>query len=163
MHPDLEKMIVLQTHDVESKRLRDEMVALPKHVAALETKAKATEGQRAVIADLIDLAQGRRLPSFAEAPEDGLSAVSIAEHAGPCYVRLMVLDQPGVIADVAAELRNERVSMEAMIQRRNHPGSAVPVVLTTHPSQEAALRRALGRIGQLGTVLEPPRMIRIES
>jgi len=117
----------------------------------------------AVIADLIDLAQGRRLPSFADVTEDGLAAVSIAEHAGPCYVRLMVLDQPGVIADVAAELRNERVSMEAMIQRRNHPGSAVPVVLTTHPSQEAALRRALGRIGQLGTVLEPPRMIRIES
>jgi predicted nucleic acid-binding Zn-ribbon protein len=53
MHPDLEKMIVLQTHDVEAKRLRDEMVALPKHVAALETKAKATQGQRAVVVDLI--------------------------------------------------------------------------------------------------------------
>ena len=53
MHPDLEKLIVLQHHDVEAKRLRDEMVALPKHVAALETKAKATVGQRAVIVDLI--------------------------------------------------------------------------------------------------------------
>jgi homoserine dehydrogenase len=115
----------------------------------------------AVIADLIDLARGRRLPSFVNHAEDGLSAVSIAEHAGPCYVRLMVLDQPGVIADVAAELRNERVSMEAMIQRRNHPGRPVPVVLTTHPSQEAVLRRALARIGRLGTVVEPPRMIRI--
>lgn len=115
----------------------------------------------AVVADLIDLAQGRRLPSFIHHAEDKLVAVSIAEHAGPCYVRLMVLDQPGVIADIAAELRNERVSMEAMIQRRNHPGRPVPVVLTTHPSQEAALRRALARIGRLGTVVEPPRMIRI--
>lgn len=53
MHPDLEKLIVLQAHDVEAKRLRDEMVALPKHVASLETKAKAIEGQRAVIVDLI--------------------------------------------------------------------------------------------------------------
>ena len=53
MHPDLEKLIVLQAHDVEAKRLRDEMIALPKHVASLETKAKATEGQRAVIVDLI--------------------------------------------------------------------------------------------------------------
>ena len=53
MHPDLEKLIVLQGHDVEAKRLRDEMAALPKQVAALETKAKATEGQRAVIANLI--------------------------------------------------------------------------------------------------------------
>src|ERR1700730_18129520 len=53
MHPDLEKLIVLQAHDVEAKRLRDQMAALPKHVAALETKAKATQGQRAVIVDLI--------------------------------------------------------------------------------------------------------------
>ena len=37
MHPDLEKLIVLQAHDVEAKRLRDEMIALPKHVASLET------------------------------------------------------------------------------------------------------------------------------
>jgi predicted nucleic acid-binding Zn-ribbon protein len=53
MHPDLEKLILLQAHDVEARRLRDEMVALPKHVAALETKSKATQGQRAVIVDLI--------------------------------------------------------------------------------------------------------------
>ena len=53
MHPDLEKLIVLQAHDVEAKRLRDEMAALPKHVASLEAKAKAVEGQRAVVVDLI--------------------------------------------------------------------------------------------------------------
>ena len=32
MHPDLEKLIVLQRHDVEAKQLRDELVALPKMV-----------------------------------------------------------------------------------------------------------------------------------
>ena len=53
MHPDLERLIVLQGLDVEGKRLRDEMAALPKHVAGLETKAKATLGQRAVVVGLI--------------------------------------------------------------------------------------------------------------
>jgi uncharacterized protein len=53
MHPDLEKLIILQRHDVEAKRLRDEMAALPKHIGSLETKAKAVDGQRAVILDLI--------------------------------------------------------------------------------------------------------------
>lgn len=53
MHPDLEKLIVLQALDVEAKRLRDEMTALPKHVAGLETKAKAVQGQRAVVLELI--------------------------------------------------------------------------------------------------------------
>jgi len=53
MHPDLEKLMVLQTHDIEAKRLRDELVALPKLVAGLETKLKAVEGQRAFVLDLI--------------------------------------------------------------------------------------------------------------
>ncbi len=53
MHPDLEKLIVLQQLDLEAKRLRDEMAALPKRVAELGAKAKAVEGQRAVVLDLI--------------------------------------------------------------------------------------------------------------
>ena len=53
MHPDLEKLIALQAHDIEAKRLSDEMIALPRHVEALETQAKAIQGQRAVIVDLI--------------------------------------------------------------------------------------------------------------
>jgi homoserine dehydrogenase len=75
----------------------------------------------------------------------------------------MVVDQPGVIADVAAALRDEQVSMESMIQRGRAPGEAVPVVMTTHITVEAAMRRALTSIEALDTVLEPPRVIRIEN
>ena len=53
MHPDLEKLIVLQKHDIEAKRLRDEMVALPKLVASLTAKFEALKGQRAVVVGLI--------------------------------------------------------------------------------------------------------------
>ena len=53
MHPDLAKLIVLQAHDLEAKRLRDQIAALPRLVAALETRLKATTGQRAVVLDLI--------------------------------------------------------------------------------------------------------------
>ncbi len=53
MHPDLEKLMALQKMDLDAKRLRDEMTALPKLVTQLETKAKATVGQRAVVLDLI--------------------------------------------------------------------------------------------------------------
>ena len=53
MHPDLEKLIVLQKHDIEAKRLRDEMVALPKLVASLTAKLEAVKGQRAVVTGLI--------------------------------------------------------------------------------------------------------------
>ncbi len=53
MHPDLEKLVALQTHDLEAKRLRDEMAALPKLIASLEAKLAAVTGQRAVILDLL--------------------------------------------------------------------------------------------------------------
>ena len=53
MHPDIEKLMNLQRYDLEAKRLREEMTALPKLVAQLESKAKATVGQRAVVLDLI--------------------------------------------------------------------------------------------------------------
>ena len=53
MHPDLAKLVVLQAHDIEAKRLRDQMASLSKQVAALEAKAKATVGQRALVLDLI--------------------------------------------------------------------------------------------------------------
>jgi predicted nucleic acid-binding Zn-ribbon protein len=53
MHPDLEKLIVLQRHDLEAKRLREEIALLPKQVAALAAKLAAVEGQRAVVVDLL--------------------------------------------------------------------------------------------------------------
>lgn len=53
MHPDMHKLWALQVLDVEAKRLRDEMTALPKHVAQLDARAKATVGQRAVVIELI--------------------------------------------------------------------------------------------------------------
>ena len=53
MHPDLAKLMALQVSDLEIKRLRDEMIALPKLVATLETQAKNTAAQRAVVLDLI--------------------------------------------------------------------------------------------------------------
>ncbi|MBM3482669.1 MAG: homoserine dehydrogenase [Alphaproteobacteria bacterium] len=119
----------------------------------------------AVVADLVDLARGLRVPCFG-VPVDRLTTlppVPMAHHVGAYYIRLMVVDRPGVIADVAACLRDEQVSVESMLQRSRNPGEAVPVVLTTHDASEASLTRALATIARLGTVLEPPRMIRIES
>jgi homoserine dehydrogenase len=119
----------------------------------------------AVAADLVDIAAGRHVPTFGipASAWTALPGAPMERHQGAHYVRLMVVDQPGVIADIAAALRDEHVSLESMIQRGRAPGEAVPVVLTTHRTVEAAMRRALDRIAALETVLEPPRMIRIED
>ena len=65
MHPDLAKLVVLQEFDIEAKRLRDQIAALPRQLATLELKSAAAEGQRAIVLDLIakEDALRRRLES----------------------------------------------------------------------------------------------------
>ena len=119
----------------------------------------------AVVADIVDIARGLRLPVFG-IPVSALSdipAAPMAQHCGAYYIRLMVVDRPGVMADVTAALRDADVSLEALLQRGRNPGDIVPVVLTTHETEEAALTHALERVGALDTVLETPRVIRIEE
>ncbi|MEQ9042590.1 MAG: homoserine dehydrogenase [Alphaproteobacteria bacterium] len=119
----------------------------------------------AIIADLVDIARGTRLPTFS-VPVKHLAKIPSApmdRHKGAYYMRLMLVDRPGVIADVAAILRDEKVSMESLLQRQRSPGAAVPVVITTHETSESAMRQALKKIDRLDTVMESPRMIRIET
>jgi len=119
----------------------------------------------AVVADLMDIARGSRLPAFAIAADrlKALPSLKMELHAGSYYIRLTVLDQPGVLAAVAAALRDERISVEAMLQRGRAPGEAVSMVITTHETHESSMIAALERISRLETSLEPPRMIRIED
>jgi homoserine dehydrogenase len=118
----------------------------------------------AVAADLIDLARGRHAPVWGSDAALGGSgaALPMERHVGAYYLRLMVLDRPGVIADVTGILRDGDISLEAMLQRGRAPGEAVPVVMTTHDCEEAAMRAALARIAALEAVLERPALIRIE-
>jgi len=119
----------------------------------------------AVAADLADLAKGGSHAVFAM-PSRSLRALPPApmeRHYGAYYFRLMVVDRPGVLADVSACLRDHEVSIEQIIQRARNPGEAVPIVFTTHETTEAAMTGALAAIAALEAVLEPPLMIRIET
>lgn len=119
----------------------------------------------AVVADIIDIAREHRVPTLGIAASglEALPEAPIGKHFGSYYVRLMVSDRPGVIADVTAVFRDEEVSIESMIQRARSETEAVPVVLNMHECEEEAMQRALSRIATLDSVVEEPTMIRIES
>ncbi|MES1151296.1 MAG: homoserine dehydrogenase, partial [Dongia sp.] len=119
----------------------------------------------AVVGDLMDIARGRILPAFS-APAETLKKIPAAaegSHVGPFYLRLMVVDRPGVIADVTAIMRDQNVSMETMIQRARAPGDRVPVVITTHETSQAQVSRVVERLASVKTVLEPPHVMSIEQ
>ena len=116
----------------------------------------------AVVADLIDLARGRLTPVWGQDTPADDHVVPIGQHLGAYYMRLMVIDRPGVIADVAAILRDHGVSLESLLQHGRSPGESVPVVLVTHEVREHAMRAAADAIAALDAVLEAPALIRIE-
>jgi homoserine dehydrogenase len=118
----------------------------------------------AVVADLIDIARGIKIPVWGQSAATLSPAVltPMARHEGAYFLRLMVVDQPGVMADVTAILRDHGVSLESMLQHGRKPGESVPIVLVTHETREAEVGAALARISALPSVLEAPALIRIE-
>jgi homoserine dehydrogenase len=117
----------------------------------------------AVVADLIDVARGEWGPPFAmpvASLEKAISAES-AEQSGRFYLRLRVIDRPGVLADVTAVLRDAHVSVESLIQLGEDTEDAVHFVLTTHTTKESAVKSAIAQINKFDFVLEPPALFHI--
>lgn len=118
----------------------------------------------AVAADLVDLAAGRRTPFFGQGAESmaPLTVLPIARRVGAYYLRLEVIDRPGVIARITGILADHGVSVEDMLQRHAKADQPVSVVLTTHDTSERAMRTALDQIKALEAVAAEPIMLRIE-
>ncbi len=119
----------------------------------------------AVVADIIDIARGHRVPLFGVPASDLLDMPTrpMERHQGAYYVRFNVVDRSGVFAEIATALTDNDVSMESVLQRSRDPGQIVPVVMTLHETEEAAMRRAVEQISNIGAVVEPPVVIRIEA
>jgi homoserine dehydrogenase len=119
----------------------------------------------AVLADIIDIARGLNIPAFG-IPVKSLvkpKIVAMSEHYGPYYVRLMVVDAPGVFAEIAGYLRDHQVSMESVLQQSRDLGEPVPVVMTVHETKELDMINTLNDIANIEAVVEYPTMIRIET
>jgi homoserine dehydrogenase len=129
-----------------------------------------------VVADLTDLAAGRRAPSFGR-PVTGLTKAQrapIQRHEGGYYIRLAAVDRPGTAATIARRMADENISLESIVQRgrdrKPHGGedprsvdTPASVALITYATSEDAVRRALSAIESDGVIAEQPHMIRIEK
>ena len=105
----------------------------------------------AVVSDLLALAHGSRrveLPS-ATATVDG-------EFEVPHYIRFLVDDRPGIVAEITAALARERINIRAIVQKAGYPHHALPFVVTVEPCMNSALRRALDSVRSLDCMLEEP-------
>ncbi|MCL2872100.1 MAG: homoserine dehydrogenase [Betaproteobacteria bacterium] len=126
----------------------------------------------AVIADLVDVTRmhtadpEHRVPHLAFKP-DQLSAIPIlpiSEVKSGYYLRLRVLDQPGVLADITRILADHSISIEALLQKEATEGEdEVDIIVLTHDAIEKEVRGALKKIEALGSVKGEGIIIRIEG
>jgi len=125
----------------------------------------------AVVADIMDIA--RVVPDgvehlappmgFVEAERCDLETLPVADIQCEYYLRLMVQDQPGVIASVTSILADHRISLEAMSQKERSEANSVPVVMLTHETTEGNLQAAISRITGLKAVEDDVLILRKES
>ena len=79
------------------------------------------------------------------------------------YLRISVDDKPGVLAQVAGILGENRIGISSVIQPEAHEESDVPLVLMIHDASNAQMQAALERIKTLPCVKKTPRLIRVET
>ena len=121
----------------------------------------------AVLSDLadaaLDLKHGshNRVPCFVAHSGDGC-VVPMDDVVSRYYVRLTVVDRPGVFARIANLLAKARIGISSIIQPEGHAGETVPVILMIHDAPNAAMKRALAQIAKLSAVKDAPVMIRVE-
>jgi homoserine dehydrogenase len=117
----------------------------------------------AVVADLIDMAVGRAQITFRTLQlwsGNGDSTV-LQPSSGVrsrFYLRLLVSDRPGVMAEITRELALQQVSIASVIQHEamdEHEGDTVPLVIMTHTTTTGHFRMAVANIGKLGCVMAP--------
>ncbi len=118
-----------------------------------------------VVADIMDIARGVNYKPFT-LPADALKPGKFADmQTLKCsyYLRLSVIDRPGVLAEVTDIFRTQKISLRSFLQHSHKPGEPVQLVLTTHATQEAAMLSAMRSIARLESVEGKPYMIRIET
>jgi homoserine dehydrogenase len=121
-----------------------------------------------VLSDLadaaLDLRHGtpQRVPAFVPHAIKG-AVVPLAETSSRFYLRLDVLDRPGVIANISAILSTGGISISSIIQPEGHEGETVPVILMTHAANRAAMEQCCTAITQIPAVKGPSLLLPVED
>jgi homoserine dehydrogenase len=126
----------------------------------------------AVVADLVDVTRmhtsdpEHRVPHLAFQP-DQLSDVAIlpmAEVVTSYYLRMRVVDRPGVLADITRILADREVSIGAMVQKEPSEGEdQVDIIMLTHQTLEKYINAAIAAIENLAVVSGKVTRIRLEE
>ena len=117
----------------------------------------------AIVGDVVDIARGLVIPAFGRpAATLATPARAAAGASAAYYLRFLLADAPGALAQVAAALGEAGISINRMRQVE-HAGLEAPVLIVTHRAERAPLDAALAGIAGLAVCRAAPVAIRIEE
>lgn len=119
----------------------------------------------AVVADIIDIARNNYCHAFTLPSKDitNNAFADIKSHSCGYYLRIPVIDRPGVFAKISDILSAHSISMEAILQKPAIENKDVDIVFITHKTDEINMQNAVDKIRKLEYVLDNLHLIRIES
>jgi len=123
----------------------------------------------AVASDLMRVAREiryggpERVSPFAHARLGEYKPIPVTLHESAYFLRFRVEDRPGIIAQLAAALAAENVSIDAVLQLPHSNWRDLPFVITVQPTTEASIRAAVARMAELNFLVEPPLALPMEQ
>jgi len=121
----------------------------------------------AILADIIDVALGNSRTTFQHLhlkprSESKELIENVDDLVSRFYIRVMAKDEPGVVARYGQALGNHQISISGALQHEGTgPDNSVPVVITTHETQERNMAAALAELVTLDVISGTPVCIRI--
>ena len=74
----------------------------------------------------------------------------------PHYIRFLVKDRPGIVAEITGALAREKINIRAIVQKPGFPHDALPFVVTVEPCKSSALKKAMESIRSRDFLLVEP-------
>ena len=119
----------------------------------------------AVLNDIIDFSKPKKknLVTIKRKAIKSLKKISMKERKGKFYIRMGVMDSPGVLADITAFFKRKKISISTMFQLEKKVFSFVQLIFVTHQINEKQMILAIKKIEKLAKVKTKVKFIRIEN
>jgi homoserine dehydrogenase len=123
----------------------------------------------AVASDLMRVAREirsgspERVSPFAHERLGEYKPIPVTLNKSAYYLRFRVEDRPGIIAQLAAVLARNEISLDAVLQIPAQNWRDLPFVITVQPTSEQSIRNAVAEMAEHDFLLEPPLAMPMEE
>ena len=117
----------------------------------------------AVVADLVDIARKETGPAFAmpSAELEKLPRAASAHRISKTYLRMVVADRVGVLAEITAAMRDAGLSIESLIQTEAGDDGSALIAMVTHAGPEQAINDTINALSTSDSLLGEPMVMHI--